>query len=242
MTEQNQDNVEMAQGVPSGAPKKQVAEGQSEFSVRPEEFMKLLGDDQTHMDPNNAKKLAGMNEGRQPQQGTQRNHSTGDPDKDAMADILTKFHAAEQGGHTGQSQAPQTQPQQPIMEQNVQEAEYTVLNEEWQVKPVLNEKNPNKPLFSVQHSQTGSVIANGLRLYESAQKLTEALNNGHYINSPQVSEILYYEEIYKDSSQKAGHYKKKMRRLGESKDLKGKYNDQVREAKKARASLKKLIL
>ncbi|MFA5489114.1 MAG: hypothetical protein WC284_07820 [Candidimonas sp.] len=81
-------------------------------------------------------------------------------------------------------------------------------------------ENGNKPLkyYSIVHSDTNSVIAKDLILYEVAHYVVRLLNEGKYINHPNIVEMLNKENSFYKYRTDAKDYARKISSLTKSGD------------------------
>jgi len=147
-------------------------------------------------------------------------YSSGQPDP-----MMSNFNAIV-NGFVGSQSAVQT-----LTESNnpeIKEALVTKLVKDgvtigkWKIVVNLVESTSNpdkkKKHFDIVHSATGDVIAKDLWLYEAAHGLVRHLNNGKPINSPEIKQIIHFEEKFSARKLDAINYAKKFTRANNSGD------------------------
>jgi hypothetical protein len=124
---------------------------------------------------------------------------TSDPSIDAMKNIMLLFQNA--GQTVGETLAEDARMSRPFRDALITEATPRGARVgAWEIQ--VHESGKSKS-YDLLHSDTGDVIARDLRLYEAAQALTEALNDGESITGPTIRDILRIEEDYSRNLQDA---------------------------------------
>lgn len=149
--------------------------------------------------------------------------TVGKEDVDAMAKLLEAANLLEEPA--SKKQRPTT-----LME-SVPASNNTSLG--WGVRSVLNESTQRVKSYSVMHEGIGTVIADGLKLQESAHLLMNLLNEGATINSQDITAAIYMEKMYVDAASKMV----KARKSGKN-SLAEKYKQ---EAAKYRTEIKNML-
>ncbi len=117
----------------------------------------------------------------------------GEPDVDAMKDILQRFYSATTNAATTLHEDAQSSPEV----RNALVTERTPRGAKvgsWEIR--VNQVNEKLKTFDVSNVLTGDSIAMELRLYEAAHALVKLLNAGHGINTTVVREVLSVEESF----------------------------------------------
>ena len=97
--------------------------------------------------------------------------------------------------------------------------------------------------YTIKHTTTGSIIAKDLVLYEAANLLLKYLNNGLYINHPDVRKVLFLEgqfvKYYNDAIQYHNRIKNAMKERNKKSTeiFESRYDQAITEAKKAKKQL-----
>lgn len=114
----------------------------------------------------------------------------------------------------------------------------------WELKVTLTENFGKKiKNYTIKHSTTGDIIAKDLVLYESANLLLKYLNNGLYINHPDIRKVLFLEGQFVKYYNDATQYHHRIKKLIKENDKKSaaifesRYDHAIEEAKKAKKQL-----
>lgn len=222
-------NDDLIKGVPAGTNLSPVATGQKEFRSDPSDFMNLLNG----MDLNEMKRLAG-------QKTTSVNESSGTLSEDtaAMKNILLKLDNSANYGVEKSLRDKKTK--NDIKRAIINESN---IDKEWQIR--INESK-GKAFYDVINVNAKKSFFKDLYLQESAKQLCYLLENGHHLNSRDISTVLYYDhnygKNYDDAIRAKRNYKLALKKGNESKAQIYENEFEVARSKaiKARKDLKKL--
>jgi hypothetical protein len=117
-------------------------------------------------------------------------------DVTAMADVLRRLESVVDKTHA-------TMVNESVMDRELGEALITEQTPDgvrigsYQIRQGLDEgRIAGKQFYNVVNSSTGETLANELSLYETAHGLVKLLNQGKFFNTPEVHQLLEWEQQY----------------------------------------------
>lgn len=133
-----------------------------------------------------------------------------DADINAMADVLNKLNNVS-------SQVVTEMVNESYYSPEVDMALKTIKNDDgvkvgrYQIMIKEDQKRlAGKQYYSIYNTRTNDVIADDLSLYETALAVVKLLNNGKYINNPDIRKLFEHDDAYTAHKQDAIRYKRAM--------------------------------
>lgn len=189
-----------------------IVEGESEFKAKPEDFMTLLMKGSSNP-VNDLKKIL--------KQNTNQNIATSSSNEKVSVDALLEQEkragAADIKKLLEKVHGSSTKAVQNLNEKKVDDKELNLaLNTKFENNylqvadwAIRFDESSNHKMYDVINHHTKKILFKSLYLYESAKIIIDLLNNGKYANSPEVTKVLYHEEIFRRSYDDALIFKKK---------------------------------
>jgi len=73
--------------------------------------------------------------------------------------------------------------------------------------------------YSIYHSSTQDIIADNISLYEVALSVVKLLNNGKYVNSPEITRLFEHDDRYTSNRTDAVRFKRRMKLAQKERDF-----------------------